>query len=55
MVFVDESSMAVVFSRLNVEINMLEALDRCEFMINNAFFGVEFFRFNVVFCNSSFY
>lgn len=41
MVFVDESPMAVASSRLNVETNMPEALDRCEFMINNALSGVE--------------
>lgn len=48
VVFVDESPMAVASSRLNVESNMPEALDRCEFMINNALSGVEPFRFNAV-------
>ena len=55
VVFVDESPMAVASSRLNVETNMPEALDRCEFMINNALSGVEPFRFNAVFCNPPFH
>lgn len=40
VVFSDESPMAVASSRLNVETNMPDALDRCEFMINNALSGV---------------
>lgn len=55
VVFVDESPMAVASSRLNVETNMPEALDRCEFMINNALSGVEPFRFNAVLCNLPFH
>lgn len=55
MVFVDESPMAVASSRMNVETNMPEALDRCEFMINNALSGVEPFRFNAVLCNPPFH
>jgi 23S rRNA (guanine1835-N2)-methyltransferase len=55
VVFVDESPMAVASSRLNVETNMPEALDRCEFMINNALSGVEPFRFNAVLCNPPFH
>jgi 23S rRNA (guanine1835-N2)-methyltransferase len=55
VVFSDESPMAVASSRLNVETNMPEALDRCEFMINNALSGVEPFRFNAVFCNPPFH
>ncbi|ETX32633.1 Ribosomal RNA large subunit methyltransferase G [Salmonella enterica subsp. enterica serovar Gallinarum/Pullorum str. FCAV198] len=51
VVFVDESPMAVDSSRLNVETNLPEAFERCEFMINNALSGVEPFRFNAVFCN----
>lgn len=54
MVFVDESPMAVASSRMNVETNMPEALDRCEFMINNALSGVEPFRFNAVFATRRF-
>ncbi|WP_032074330.1 23S rRNA (guanine(1835)-N(2))-methyltransferase RlmG [Salmonella enterica] len=50
VVFVDESPMAVDSSRLNVETNLPEAFERCEFMINNALSGVEPFRFNAVFC-----
>ncbi|EAU1637772.1 23S rRNA (guanine(1835)-N(2))-methyltransferase RlmG [Salmonella enterica] len=55
VVFVDESPMAVDSSRLNVETNLLEAFERCEFMINNALSGVEPFRFNAVFCNPPFH
>ncbi len=55
VVFVDESPMAVASSRLNVETNMPDALDRCEFMINNALSGVEPFRFNAVLCNPPFH
>lgn len=46
--FVDESPMAVASSRLLKP--HYEALDRCEFMINNALSGVEPFRFNAVLC-----
>ncbi|HEY2455509.1 MAG TPA: 23S rRNA (guanine(1835)-N(2))-methyltransferase RlmG [Scandinavium sp.] len=55
VVFVDESPMAVSSSRLNVETNMPEALDRCEFMINNALSGVEPFRFDAILCNPPFH
>lgn len=55
VVFVDESPMAVASSRLNVETNLPGALDRCEFMINNALSGVEPYRFNAVFCNPPFH
>ncbi|EEM2500501.1 TPA: 23S rRNA (guanine(1835)-N(2))-methyltransferase RlmG [Salmonella enterica subsp. indica] len=55
VVFVDESPMAVDSSRLNVETNLPEAFERCEFMINNALYGVEPFRFNAVFCNPPFH
>ncbi|HKS34988.1 MAG TPA: 23S rRNA (guanine(1835)-N(2))-methyltransferase RlmG [Enterobacteriaceae bacterium] len=55
VVFVDESPMAVASSRLNVETNMPEAVDRCEFMINNALSGVEPFRFDAVLCNPPFH
>ncbi|ECG9614363.1 23S rRNA (guanine(1835)-N(2))-methyltransferase RlmG [Salmonella enterica] len=55
VVFVDESPMAVDSSRLNVETNMPEAFERCEFMINNALSGVEPYRFNAVFCNPPFH
>ncbi|EBC7954385.1 23S rRNA (guanine(1835)-N(2))-methyltransferase RlmG [Salmonella enterica] len=55
VVFVDESPMAVDSSRLNVETNLPEAFERCEFMINNALSGVESFRFNAVFCNPPFH
>ncbi|MFA8256101.1 methyltransferase, partial [Salmonella enterica] len=50
-VFVDESPMAVDSSRVNVETNLPEAFERCEFLINNALSGVEPFRFNAVVCN----
>ncbi|EAX2400693.1 23S rRNA (guanine(1835)-N(2))-methyltransferase RlmG [Salmonella enterica subsp. diarizonae] len=55
VIFVDESPMAVDSSRLNVETNLPEAFERCEFMINNALSGVEPFRFNAVFCNPPFH
>ncbi|EEB0564901.1 23S rRNA (guanine(1835)-N(2))-methyltransferase RlmG [Salmonella enterica] len=55
VVFVDESPMAVDSSLLNVETNLPEAFERCEFMINNALSGVEPFRFNAVFCNPPFH
>ncbi|EGC1158043.1 23S rRNA (guanine(1835)-N(2))-methyltransferase RlmG [Salmonella enterica subsp. enterica serovar Anatum] len=55
VVFVDESPMAVDSRRLNVETNLPEAFERCEFMINNALSGVEPFRFNAVFCNPPFH
>lgn len=55
VVFVDELLMVVDFSCLNVEMNLLEVFECCEFMINNVFFGVELFCFNVVFCNLLFY
>lgn len=55
VVFVDESPMAVDSSRLNVETNLPEVFERCEFMINNALSGVEPFRFNAVFCNPPFH
>ncbi|EMH4163379.1 23S rRNA (guanine(1835)-N(2))-methyltransferase RlmG [Pluralibacter gergoviae] len=55
VVFVDESPMAVASSRLNVEENLPEALERCEFMINNGLSGVEPFRFNAVLCNPPFH
>ncbi|EBW3843955.1 23S rRNA (guanine(1835)-N(2))-methyltransferase RlmG [Salmonella enterica subsp. enterica serovar Senftenberg] len=55
VVFVDESPMAVDSSRLNVETNLPEAFERCEFMINNALSGVEPFRFNAVFYNPPFH
>lgn len=55
VVFVDESPMAVASARLNVETNLPDDLDRCEFMINNALSGVEPFRFNAVLCNPPFH
>lgn len=55
VVFVDESPMAVDSSRLNVETNLPEAFERCEFMINNALSGVEPFRFTAVFCTPPFH
>ncbi|HDV8466487.1 TPA: 23S rRNA (guanine(1835)-N(2))-methyltransferase RlmG [Escherichia coli] len=50
-----QAKVVFVDSRLNVETNMPEALDRCEFMINNALSGVEPFRFNAVLCNPPFH
>ena len=55
VVFVDESPMAVASSQLNVETNMPDEIDRCEFMINNGLSGIEPFRFNAVLCNPPFH
>ncbi|WP_140397677.1 methyltransferase, partial [Escherichia coli] len=48
VVLVDESPMAVASSRMNVEANMPEALDRCEFMISDGRSGVETCRLSAV-------
>ncbi|ELY6246446.1 23S rRNA (guanine(1835)-N(2))-methyltransferase RlmG [Cronobacter universalis] len=53
--FVDESYMAVASSRLNVETNLPDALDRCEFQVNNALTGVEPESFHAVLCNPPFH
>ncbi|EGT4371678.1 23S rRNA (guanine(1835)-N(2))-methyltransferase RlmG [Cronobacter malonaticus] len=53
--FVDESYMAVASSRLNVETNLPDAMDRCEFQVNNALAGVEPESFHAVLCNPPFH
>lgn len=53
--FVDESYMAVASSRLNVETNLPEAMERCEFQVNNALTGVEPESFHAVLCNPPFH
>ncbi|WP_105624420.1 23S rRNA (guanine(1835)-N(2))-methyltransferase RlmG [Cronobacter malonaticus] len=53
--FVDESYMAVASSRLNVETNLPDAMDRCEFQVNNALTGVEPESFHAVLCNPPFH
>ncbi|WLI75720.1 23S rRNA (guanine(1835)-N(2))-methyltransferase RlmG [Kosakonia sp. H02] len=55
VLFVDESAMAVASSRINVESNLPDAVDRSEFMINNALSGVEADRFAAVLCNPPFH
>lgn len=55
VLFVDESPMAVASSRLNVECNLPDDIQRCEFMINNALSGVEADRFQAVLCNPPFH
>lgn len=41
VMFTDESYMAVASSRLNVETNMPDDLERCEFVVNNALSDIE--------------
>ncbi|ELY4818152.1 23S rRNA (guanine(1835)-N(2))-methyltransferase RlmG [Cronobacter malonaticus] len=53
--FVDESYMAVASSRLNVETNLPDAMDRCEFQVNNALTGVEPESLHAVLCNPPFH
>ncbi|MFW0764498.1 23S rRNA (guanine(1835)-N(2))-methyltransferase RlmG [Trabulsiella odontotermitis] len=55
VLFVDESHMAVASSKLNVECNLPEAMERSEFMVNNALAGIEPDRFDAVFCNPPFH
>ncbi len=55
MVFVDESPMAVASSRLNVETNMPEALDRCRVYDQQRAFRRGAFPFNAVLCNPPFH
>lgn len=55
VLFTDESYMAVASSRMNVEINLPDALARSEFMVNNALAGVEAERFDAILCNPPFH
>lgn len=53
--FVDESSMAVASSRLNVEVNRPEDLARSHFAVNNSLSGFPSDRLNAVLCNPPFH
>lgn len=53
--FVDESYMAVASSRINVERNMPDALERCEFVVNHSLSGMDGGRYQGVFCNPPFH
>lgn len=55
VLFTDESHMAVASSRLNVEHNMPDALERSEFTVNNGLAGTEHDRFDVILCNPPFH
>ncbi|MBH2863696.1 23S rRNA (guanine(1835)-N(2))-methyltransferase RlmG [Serratia marcescens] len=53
--FVDESYMAVASSELNVEHNLPQELDRCQFEVNNALAGIELESVQAVLCNPPFH
>ncbi|MCA3995599.1 MULTISPECIES: 23S rRNA (guanine(1835)-N(2))-methyltransferase RlmG [Serratia] len=53
--FVDESYMAVASSALNVEHNLPQELDRCQFEVNNALAGIERESVQAVLCNPPFH
>ncbi|MFC0140723.1 23S rRNA (guanine(1835)-N(2))-methyltransferase RlmG [Erwinia mallotivora] len=53
--FVDESSMAVASSRMNVEVNRPECLSRCHFTVNNALAGFPANSLHAVLCNPPFH
>lgn len=53
--FVDESSMAVASSRLNVEVNRPEDMARSHFTVNNSLSGFPSDRLNAVLCNPPFH
>ena len=55
VLFADESWMAVASSKMNVETNLPDALERCEFMVNNALAGVEAERFDAILSNPPFH
>ncbi|MGP2832607.1 23S rRNA (guanine(1835)-N(2))-methyltransferase RlmG [Serratia nevei] len=55
MTFVDESYMAVASSELNVEHNLPQELDRCQFEVNNALAGIERESVQAVLCNPPFH
>ncbi|EMH4109902.1 23S rRNA (guanine(1835)-N(2))-methyltransferase RlmG [Serratia ureilytica] len=55
MTFVDESYMAVASSELNVEQNLPQELDRCQFEVNNALAGIERESVQAVLCNPPFH
>ncbi|AWC82127.1 23S rRNA (guanine(1835)-N(2))-methyltransferase RlmG [Serratia marcescens] len=53
--FVDESYMAVASSEQNVEHNLPQELDRCQFEVNNALAGIERESVQAVLCNPPFH
>ena len=53
--FVDESAMAVTSSRMNVEVNLPEAIARCRFQINDALAGESAEFYDAVLCNPPFH
>ncbi|BEN12966.1 ribosomal RNA large subunit methyltransferase G [Serratia marcescens] len=53
--FLDESYMAVASSELNVEHNLPQELDRCQFEVNNALAGIERESVQAVLCNPPFH
>ncbi|MGE9551145.1 23S rRNA (guanine(1835)-N(2))-methyltransferase RlmG [Erwinia amylovora] len=53
--FVDESWMAVASSRMNVEVNRPEDLERCHFSVNNSLAGFPSDRLHAVLCNPPFH
>ena len=53
--FVDESYMAVASSELNVEHNLPQDLDRCQFEVNNSLAGIERESVQAVLCNPPFH
>ncbi|MDF7679211.1 23S rRNA (guanine(1835)-N(2))-methyltransferase RlmG [Enterobacteriaceae bacterium ESL0689] len=55
VMFTDESYMAMASSRRNVEVNLPNAIERCEFMVNHALSGIEADRFTAVLCNPPFH
>ncbi|WP_454878867.1 23S rRNA (guanine(1835)-N(2))-methyltransferase RlmG [Serratia inhibens] len=55
MSFVDESYMAVASSELNVERNLPQDLDRCQFEVNNSLAGIERESVQAVLCNPPFH
>ncbi|HHQ6538931.1 TPA: 23S rRNA (guanine(1835)-N(2))-methyltransferase RlmG [Serratia fonticola] len=55
MTFVDESYMAVASSELNVEHNLPQEMDRCQFEVNNSLAGIERESLQAVLCNPPFH
>ncbi|MBJ3815361.1 23S rRNA (guanine(1835)-N(2))-methyltransferase RlmG [Shimwellia pseudoproteus] len=53
--FIDESYMAVASSELNVQHNMPDALERCEFVVNNAMAGMAPEYYDAIMCNPPFH
>ncbi|ERK17357.1 23S rRNA (guanine-N-2-) -methyltransferase rlmG [Pantoea sp. AS-PWVM4] len=55
VLFFDESYMAVASSRLNVEVNRPQDVDRSQFRVNNALSGFPSDRLHAVLCNPPFH